>query len=564
MATRVGAKTLAVLLCVAPVQSLLEAANPQAAPEVTQHQAPATFTSRVNLVSVPVVVRDSKGRAVGDLKQDDFRLFDKNQQQVIVKFSVVRNGVPLSEAAQASAPLGTLNPSGAKSSTGEPSPQALLPSHYVVYAFDDIHSDFGGLTRTKLAAEQHLSKLGPDDRAAIATTSGRVFVDFTNDHDKLREGLQRITPGPHATPPTAANEELGKHDICPPNITLYTADRAINWQDPAQVAVAEQAAVNCYGPDPNPPSLGLMAAHQMLDAGNADTKMNLSSLSGLVQRLSAMPGQRSIVLISSGFFVTSQLRLDETALMDSAIRSSVTLNGMDARGLFTQATPEQLTQGDAMRELADGTGGKFFENDNGYAEGLDLLATPPEYSYVLGFSPQNLKFDGSYHGLKVSLANGKGLSVQARRGYWAPNHAADPAEQSREEIQEAVFSIEEIRDIPLDVTTEFFKTSDTAAQVTVSSHIDFGNIKFKANADRNQDTVTVVTGLFDQDGHYVKGTQRVIDLNLRQQTLDRLLSSGMAVQESFEVPPGRYVVRVVVRDAQGSAMAAGNRTVNIQ
>src|ERR1035438_7548415 len=77
-----------VLLC--PLAVL--AAPAQDAPEITSHQAPATFTSRANLVSVPVVVRDSRGRAVGNLRQEDFRLFDKGKQQVITKFSVNQSG----------------------------------------------------------------------------------------------------------------------------------------------------------------------------------------------------------------------------------------------------------------------------------------------------------------------------------------------------------------------------------------------------------------------------------------------------------------------------------------
>ena len=73
-----------------------------------------------------------------------------------------------------------------------------------------------------------------------------------------------------------------------------------------------------------------------------------------------------------------------------------------------------------------------------------------------------------------------------------------------------------------------------------------------------------MTGVFDQDGHYVKGIQRVIDMRLRETTLAKLLNSGMAVKETFDVPPGRYVVRVVVRDSDGQAMAARNGTVEIR
>jgi hypothetical protein len=89
-------------------------------------------------------------------------------------------------------------------------------------------------------------------------------------------------------------------------------------------------------------------------------------------------------------------------------------------------------------------------------------------------------------------------------------------------------------------------------------------LKFRTAGDRSVDTLTVVTGLFDQDGRYVKGVQRVIDLRLRDQTLEKVLGSGMAVKETFEIAPGRYVVRVVVRDSEGETMAARNGTVDIR
>src|SRR6476646_3813166 len=73
------------------------------APEVSSREAPVTFSSRVNLVLVPVVVRDSQGHAVGTLKQDDFTLFDKGKPQIITRFSVEKPAAPFIPAVVASA-----------------------------------------------------------------------------------------------------------------------------------------------------------------------------------------------------------------------------------------------------------------------------------------------------------------------------------------------------------------------------------------------------------------------------------------------------------------------------
>jgi VWFA-related protein len=83
---------------------------------------------------------------------------------------------------------------------------------------------------------------------------------------------------------------------------------------------------------------------------------------------------------------------------------------------------EALAQSDVMAELAYGTGGTFFHNNNDVNEGFRRTADAPEYMYVLGFSPQ--KLDGKFHKLKVTLsAEGKSvagkLTVQARQGYYA-------------------------------------------------------------------------------------------------------------------------------------------------
>ncbi len=552
------------MVCAAPAQD---------APEIASHQAPATFTSRTNLVSVPVVVRDGNGRAVGNLRQEDFRLFDKGKLQVITKFSVNKSGG--SEAAPA-----VRDSDRGQAETALPplpaAPAPVLPDRYVAYVFDDIHLKFEDLARVRTATERHFAEsLAPTSRAAIYTTSGRVTLDFTGDREKLHEALLRIGPTPSATP--------AREDRCPDVITTYEADLILNHQDPQAKQAAFQELLQCLPGAAITEGTIIMFAQRALSANNINTQSVMSVLAGVVQRISVMPGSRSIVLASPGFLLLSELRAKENELMDRAIRSNVTISALDARGLLdpwlgeAASTKEGLNSirmryrreaadanKDVMAELAEGTGGKFFKNDNGLKEGLDQLAAPPEYTYILGFSPQNLKYDGTYHGLKVALVNSKGLELQARRGYWAPNHAEDAAEQAASEIRDAVFSLDELRDIPADVTTEFLKLSETAAELTVDAHLDLNGLKFRTAGDRSVDTLTVVTGVFDQDGHYVSGIQRVIDMRLRETTLAKLLNSGMAVKETFDVPPGRYVVRVVVRDSDGQAMAARNGTVDIR
>ena len=55
------------LLSAAAFVVLAQDASQQTA-EVSQHDTPLTFSTSVNLVPVPVVVRDAQGRAIGTLK----------------------------------------------------------------------------------------------------------------------------------------------------------------------------------------------------------------------------------------------------------------------------------------------------------------------------------------------------------------------------------------------------------------------------------------------------------------------------------------------------------------
>ena len=332
-------------------------------------------------------------------------------------------------------------------------------------------------------------------------------------------------------------------------------------------------------------SLAQSAAGRVLAQGDSETQYAYRHLEEVVRRLASMPGQRVLVLVSPGFLTTT-LQSEASEMVDRATRANIVINTIDARGLYAPdvmgdiADPPkdtirtagyktsyrvaaQSAQEDVLAQLADGTGGKFFHNRNDVDEAMREAAAAPGVSYLLGFSPQNLKIDGRYHTLKVTLTSKAKYNIQARHGYYAPKSISDPAEASKEEMREALFSQEEIRDLPVDLQTQFFRKDDTEARLSVLTRLDVKGMHFRKAEGRNNDNLTIFTGIFDENGNFVTGGEKTVQMRLLDTTYEKLSHSGFTVKSSFDVKPGTYMVRLVVRDSEGAQMAARNGAVVI-
>ncbi len=68
-----------------------------------------------------------------------------------------------------------------------------------------------------------------------------------------------------------------------------------------------------------------------------------------------------------------------------------------------------MTEGDMLGELADGTGGTWIHNTNDLADGFKRMAVPPEYYYILGFSPREPE-------IRRQLSQFEGYARRIRRG----------------------------------------------------------------------------------------------------------------------------------------------------
>jgi len=535
--------------------------------ELASRDQVTTFKVKVNLVLVRVVVRDGKGNAVGGLHQEDFQLLDNGKPQSIRQFAVEGSG---SQKQEASTVVTKANEPAVE---GTSATAPIIPTHFVLYVFDDVHTDFGDLVRVRDAAMRHMDTLQPTDRAAIFTTSGRGNLDFTDDRAELHKALARLQP-------SVISRTTG--DQCP-DVSYYMADLIQNRQDADALSVATSDALACqFNNDPRylaqATAIAQGAASRILVENEHESRLALSVLQDALRRIAAMPGQRTVIIASPGFLTTGFEDV-HIGLIDQALRSQVVISTLNARGLYTvdpigdvskRTPPNQMiainktqyevasnnAQEYVLRDLADGTGGTYYHNSNDLDAGFQRIATVPEFYYVLGFSPQNLKLDGRFHGIKVVVKNPPKLSVQARKGYYAPKHVADPSDEAKQEIEEALFSQEELHDLPVDLHTQFFKATDTDAQLAILVHIDARHLHFNRDQGRNANQLTIVSGLFDRNGRFISATEKVLDMHLRDETLANKLDRGLTLKSSFDVKPGAYVVRLVVRDAGGQISAA--------
>ncbi len=562
------------------------------APEMNAHDAPVPLRVRVNLVPVRVVVRDAQGHAVASLHKEDFQLFQDGKPQEISNFAVET----LNSLSQHVVQPRAVSTGG----SSEPKPAAFLPpSRFVAFLFDDPHLNMEDVMQARIAAGRYLdASLTPTDRIAVYTVSGQDQMDFTDDRAKLHKALLQLLPR-DVTAPAAG----GSYDC--PHMDFYEADLIQNQNDSQALDVATEDALQC-DVESDPALASAVAAGGQVPAGaisraqgqvaamalrveeqgTEQSRSVFRRLREIVGRMAGLPGQRSIVLISPGFIYPT-LQTDFSQVVDNAIRNSVFINALDARGLYTpQLGPDisersndrnpaaaslrtgwslagQSRQADTLMYLASDTGGYSFRNNNDLGEGLRQVASAPESYYYLAFVPQNFKFDGHYHSLKVVLRTKDKFTIQTRRGYYAPLHGETPVDVAKRDIEDAVFSQEEQHGLPVALQTQFFKTDATDAKLAVLAHLDLAHLHFEKIGGRNQNNLTVVAALFDRNGNFITGTERTLEMKLRDETLEKLSRTGVTVRTNFDVKPGDYVVRLVVRDSQAALLSAENGVVEI-
>ena len=365
-------------------------------PAGTQDQAPFQLKVASNLVVVRVVVRDGQGKPVEGLQKEDFRLFDRGKEQAIAQFE-----------AEVSAPeTPTPAPHATPSQpTTAPAEAPVAAKHFLVLYFDDLDMSDADVIDARDAADHYLAtNLQPSERVAMFT-SAAMLSDFTADLKQIHGALFRLHPHPG----------MARHSDCP-ELSDYqaleiTQEENPNMSDAWKMAIDEDIN-RCHSLNPNEPPPGMRSkdiedlletqirnqARMIVDHSQIQARTSLQGLEQVVNVVSRAPGQRRIILVSPGFMSQSeQYQLDR--IIDRALRSEVVISSLDPKGLallmreadvtsgytpspnsgavgaqHTVETNREMVASDVLAEVAEGTGGEFFHNNNDLTAGFRALA----------------------------------------------------------------------------------------------------------------------------------------------------------------------------------------------
>lgn len=311
-------------------------------------------------------------------------------------------------------------------------------------------------------------------------------------------------------------------------------------------------------------------AQEVFHQSMSRARITLATMERVFQALGTTRGRKSMILVSEGFIYNPLLDAFRDVIQASR-RANVAVYFLGTRGLdfgdssfsaeanittFVQdlgsmrADEERETEG--PESIADDTGGFTVKNSNDLAQGIARIADESRAYYLLGYNPTNTERDGRFRKIALKV-NRKGVTVRARRGYYAPGgtKAAGTDAESEggtpPELRRAIDAPFEVDGIALRMASYVFdETLLGRARVLVAADVDIGKLAFEEQEGRFVDTLDVFLGVVHREtGEFFQYPEKVA-MKLKPETRARM--TWYPVTKDFDLAPGNYQAKLVVRD----------------
>ncbi len=543
-----------------------------------QAQQPArtdapTFPTQLDLVTVDVIVTDKNGNPVEGLTAADFALSEEGKPQTISSF----DAVAVRESAPTKAPWTTRI-----ASNGGPPPR---PERSFSLVFDDAHLTASRIGVARKAVQDFLeSVLRDGDQLTIAATSGGGWwsAQMPEGRAEIAGFLARFT-GKKSYNPSAAD-----------SLSDYEAMRLQVNRDPAVLTeVSRRFFENGVIADPPPPpsrdtgrqelqiSPGQLMiqtkAAQVYAEANGKNQATLRTLKRVVESLGSARGRKTVILVSEGFVYDPSLP-ELREVQRSARQANAVLYFVDPRGLsggpsshdaeVARSTDDRDLQlilsqekqeSEGSQSLAIDTGGFSVQNTNDLAKGFRRIADESRSHYLLGFSSTNTKHDGRFRKLSVDVQR-EGVSVRARKGYYAPSDEKTAPSKEKDalapNVRRALDSPWGAEGIPLRLTSYVLGPSGAKSLTLLVADADPAGFAFEEKGGRSEAALESFAVITARDSGETFTTEKRIDLSLPHEVKERLGKSWLPILREFQLPPGVYQARLLVRDTRSGRVGS--------
>lgn len=529
------------------------------------------FRSGIELVRFDLSVFDESGRPIADLRPEELEIVEDGRVLPLVLFQHIQE------------PAGRYTEAAVRAVSAEVSTNTGMPrGHLYILVFDQQHIAPGNEQPARRAAEQFIrTHVRPTDRVAIFGLPGPgPDLPFTADAkrgiselQKVRGSLQRVTDTPVGK---MSIEEAYEIDAGDEVLLARVLDRQ-SQELSSDVAAggaggvrggAETTRASPFSADDPATTRRVLRenARAIVQHEDAITRDFLLRLSDLMTQFRAIEGRKTLVLFSEGFHdqdVSRELQNVAAAAAESySVFYAMDLNRRrsdlaDAAAPSTTQATEIQRRVAPLGSLAAETDGVLVNDATAQMDSaLANIADRSQDYYLVGFVPSDaaLAARGSYRRVSVRVKRA-GARVSARTGYSVPRA---PGSMDRRRAIDAALAAPFVHQaLKVDYTTYQLRSEATGQpKVVLSLAADL------PVADSNHTTADVVFVARDvRDGRVVASGTGTMPMPEKADAGASLGRSLYRVQ--FEVPPGKYLMRAVVREP-GGLMGSADRQLDVR
>jgi VWFA-related protein len=533
------------------------------------------------IVLVDVVATNGKNEPVTDLAASDFTVFENGKPQQVSNFSLQQ---PAEREARASA--ASESPTAAPAAAFLPNvfsnvPRYRAASVWNVLLLDYMNSQVISQADLRQQLVKILSKL-PDEPLAVyvLTDKLRLLQDFGTD----RAALKQLILGLKNNISTNLDNAKGGHEL-----ERYPA----GYLDSLPPALRES----------------VIRMEAQTTAGRTDLRLRatVDALTKIVANVAALPGRKNLIWVSQSFpfaiepgsIVTGydsatgrQYAVRVPAAANALLDSQVAIYPIDPSGMHAPDdydpgaradplgrketnigpdstithlhTAETITHA-SVNELAERTGGRAFYNLNDVGSAIIESMHDGGTYYTLAYYPADKKWDGKFRRIAVKV-NRSGVKLRYRTGYFA----LDPATLSGQSNPEREAAFSQAMEIDAPISTSLLFTGKVIPPSPPQNAVLFnflvqpGALSTEEQSDGSQRvSVECAVKAFSEKGEPVNGAGNTMAGVLRPEAWEKISREGFPCRQTLELHPGRYLLRLGVRDTLSGRIGTVDASVTV-